>query len=213
MVAELNARGHPAIPLDLKRLDWLKITKSLPTKAYWDGTLQPKGTLDFYFEAAEAAVAEAKARFPDRKIHILAHSIGGWCVCVYVSVHILRRSTYHCYVPVLISITPRPSLSPRIARAYCGEVADPADVDGRFVSLTTLGSPHYPPKGEGFWAKADQTRGLLSYGGCGGMGHGTFVGRPVPSPALLDPISPHPTTPTDQRNQWTRSTPARTTRT
>jgi hypothetical protein len=59
---------------------WLKITQSIPTKAYWDGTLQPKGTLDFYFEAAEAAVAEAKARYPDRKIHLLAHSIGGWCV-------------------------------------------------------------------------------------------------------------------------------------
>lgn len=51
------------------------------TQAYWDGTLQPKGTLDFYFDAAEAAVAEAKARYPDRKIHLLAHSIGGWCVC------------------------------------------------------------------------------------------------------------------------------------
>ena len=32
LVAELNARGHPAIPLDLKRFDWLKITKSIPTK-------------------------------------------------------------------------------------------------------------------------------------------------------------------------------------
>jgi hypothetical protein len=52
----------------------------------------------------------------------------------------------------------------RIARAYCGEVADPKDVNERFVSLTTLGSPHKPPEGESFWAKADQTRGLLSYG-------------------------------------------------
>ncbi len=52
----------------------------------------------------------------------------------------------------------------RIARAYCGEVADPEDVNKRFVSLTTLGSPHYPPRGDSFWAKADQTRGLLSYG-------------------------------------------------
>ena len=34
LVAELNARGHPAIPLDLKRFDWLKITKSIPTKVY-----------------------------------------------------------------------------------------------------------------------------------------------------------------------------------
>ena len=25
-------------------------------------------------------MAEAKARYPDREIHLLAHSIGGWCV-------------------------------------------------------------------------------------------------------------------------------------
>ena len=27
MIAELNARGHPAYAVDLKRFDWLKITK------------------------------------------------------------------------------------------------------------------------------------------------------------------------------------------
>lgn len=128
LIEELNQRGHPAKALDLSRFDWLKITKSIATPEYWSGNLQPKGSLDFYFEAADKAIAELKAEYPNKKIHLLAHSIGGW-----------------------------------IARAYCGEVADPADVSTRFVSLTTLGSPHYPPSGEGVWASVDQTRGLLRY--------------------------------------------------
>ena len=67
-------------------------------------------------------------------------------------------------------------------------MADPEDVDGRFVSLTTLGSPHYPPKGEGFWAKADQTRGLLSYGACGEVTGGDGV-HSVASPSLDRPVA------------------------
>eukprot|EP00624_Nannochloropsis_granulata_P001652 evm.model.NODE_18044_length_13276_cov_24.207518.5 len=31
MIAELNSRGHPAYAVDLKRFDWLKITKSAVT--------------------------------------------------------------------------------------------------------------------------------------------------------------------------------------
>ena len=98
MIAELNARGHPAYALDLKRFDWLKIAKSIATPAYWQGKLEPKGSLGFYFDAANEAVERVKAEYPDRKIHLVSHSIGGW-----------------------------------IARAFLGEVADPEDVQKRFV--------------------------------------------------------------------------------
>ncbi|GAB5029762.1 alpha beta-hydrolase [Nannochloropsis oceanica] len=129
MIAELNSRGHPAYAVDLKRFDWLKITKSAVTSDYWKGTLKPTGTLDFYFDAVTATIDQVKAEFPSRKIHLVAHSIGGW-----------------------------------VARAYVGEVADPQDVQKRFASLTTLGSPNYPPpSGEGFFSNLDQTRGLLEY--------------------------------------------------
>lgn len=85
--------------------------------------------MDFYFDAAAAIIERVKLEYPDRKIHLVAHSIGGW-----------------------------------VARAYCGEVADPEDVNKRFISLTTLGSPNYPPPaGEGIWGSIDQTRGLLDY--------------------------------------------------
>ena len=71
LIQELNSRGHPAIALDLQRFDWLKITKSIPTADYWAGTLQPKGSLDFYFEAASRAVDEVKAQYPNKKIHLV----------------------------------------------------------------------------------------------------------------------------------------------
>lgn len=101
----------------------------LPQTDYWKGTLKPTGTLDFYFDAVTATIDQVKAEFPSRKIHLVAHSIGGW-----------------------------------VARAYVGEVADPQDVQKRFASLTTLGSPNYPPpSGEGFFSNLDQTRGLLEY--------------------------------------------------
>lgn len=54
-----------------QRFDWLKITKSIPTADYWKGTLQPRGSLDFYFEAAQAAVDEIKAQYPNKKIHLI----------------------------------------------------------------------------------------------------------------------------------------------
>jgi alpha-beta hydrolase superfamily lysophospholipase len=66
---------------------------------YCTPQLQPKGTLDFYFDAAEAAVAEAKALYPERRIHLLAHSIGGWYVRVYTCMFVVlcRGFIYHHY--------------------------------------------------------------------------------------------------------------------
>lgn len=43
MIAELEARGHPAIALDLGRFDWLKITRSVLTPDYWQGRADKQG--------------------------------------------------------------------------------------------------------------------------------------------------------------------------
>ena len=40
--------------------------------------------LPFYFEALDRAVAEAAAKEPGRKIHLVAHSIGGWIARAYL---------------------------------------------------------------------------------------------------------------------------------
>jgi hypothetical protein len=37
MIAELEERGHPAVALDLKRFDWLRIAQSIATADYWQG--------------------------------------------------------------------------------------------------------------------------------------------------------------------------------
>lgn len=35
------------------------------------GTLKPVGSLDFYLDAIKEAVDEAKARYPQRKVHLV----------------------------------------------------------------------------------------------------------------------------------------------
>jgi hypothetical protein len=36
------------------------------------GTLKPRDSLSFYFEAVERAVDSVKARFPDKRIHLVS---------------------------------------------------------------------------------------------------------------------------------------------
>ena len=36
------------------------------------GTLQPRESLGFYFEAAEKALSDIKEQYPDRKVHVVS---------------------------------------------------------------------------------------------------------------------------------------------
>ena len=54
---------------------------SVFTEAFFKGELKPQGTLDFFFEALDAAVADAG---PDEDLAILGHSIGGWVARAWV---------------------------------------------------------------------------------------------------------------------------------
>ena len=73
--ALLRQRGHTVACAPLSRLSWLRIVPSVFTEAFFKGELKPQGTLDFFFEALDAAVADVG---PDEDIAILGHSIGGW---------------------------------------------------------------------------------------------------------------------------------------
>ena len=79
--ALLRQRGHAVACAPLSRLSWLRIVPSVFTEAFFKGELKPRGTLDFFFEALDAAVADVG---PDEDIAILGHSIGGWVARAWV---------------------------------------------------------------------------------------------------------------------------------
>jgi hypothetical protein len=76
LVAELEARGHPAVPLDLGRFDWLKITRSIFTPNYWQGGPRCGG------RAPIRACARPFVAWDVRGLKAVLHM----CVCVRVLV-------------------------------------------------------------------------------------------------------------------------------
>jgi len=78
LAADLRARGHPVYLARLGALQWLSITKSAFSGAYWAGELEPSQALKFYMDAADAAAVRMQAEDPEREFSILSHSIGGW---------------------------------------------------------------------------------------------------------------------------------------
>ena len=78
LARDLRARGHAVYACRLTPLKWLTIVKSVPTRAYFAGELEPSPSLDFYLEEISAAFARAEAATPGGDVALLAHSIGGW---------------------------------------------------------------------------------------------------------------------------------------
>ena len=64
----------------LTRLDWLRIAPSALSPAFWQGELRPTPTLDFFYEALDAAFAECAGD----EIAVVGHSIGGWVARAYL---------------------------------------------------------------------------------------------------------------------------------
>lgn len=128
----------------LSRRDWIKVSKQLPTRDFWNGSLQVHKTLDWYFEKLEAGLSEIlwqhhhqqqqqssssneQEEEEELSICLVGHSIGGWVARAYLG-GLSRTST---------------------------AIAQPNVVP--FSSLITLGTPHISPSS----ALVDQTRGLL----------------------------------------------------
>ena len=84
LVTALRARGHPTIVAPLQPTDWLKLVPASLTAEYWKGELSPDVALPFYYFALDMAVAEFTKSHPDRKIQLVAHSIGGWITRAYL---------------------------------------------------------------------------------------------------------------------------------
>jgi hypothetical protein len=80
LAAGLASRGAPAVvTAPVARPDWLRNAAGLARPEYWRGTLTPRPTVDWYLEAIEKAVADARgAAGLDGRVALVAHSAGGW---------------------------------------------------------------------------------------------------------------------------------------
>jgi hypothetical protein len=69
----------------LPRTEWIKVAKQLPTKNFFDATLEPNETLQWYFDAIEEGLMDIFAEEgDDAEICIIGHSIGGWVARAYL---------------------------------------------------------------------------------------------------------------------------------
>ena len=82
--AELESRGFSATVATVGRPDWLRNAAGLTQLAYWQGTLEPRPTVDWYLSRIADAVTEAKAKSGSDRVALVAHSAGGWMSRVYM---------------------------------------------------------------------------------------------------------------------------------
>lgn len=76
----LLARGHERVVVcPLRRFDWLRIVPSVFTSAFWTAELEPTPTLNFFYEALDAAFGAV-----DDDVSLVGHSIGGWVARAYL---------------------------------------------------------------------------------------------------------------------------------
>ena len=82
--AELESRGFSATVATVGRPDWLRNAAGLTQLAYWQGTLEPRPTVDWYLSRIADAVTQAKAKSGADRVALVAHSAGGWMSRVYM---------------------------------------------------------------------------------------------------------------------------------
>ena len=85
LVAALERAGHPTFVAPLRKLSWITgLAPSFFSADFWLGELKPAKVLRFYYDALDEAVAAARAAHPGAKVHLVAHSIGGWVARAYL---------------------------------------------------------------------------------------------------------------------------------
>ena len=83
---ELSSRGFMATSIArVARPDWLRNAAGIVKPSYWQGTLEPRPTVDWYLERINNAIEEARnASNNNGEVVLLAHSAGGWLSRVYL---------------------------------------------------------------------------------------------------------------------------------
>ena len=78
LVGQLQQRGLHVEVAAVSRLDWARNAAGLIYPEYWQGTLTPRPTVDWYLNRVGAAVEAAKRATEGAPLTLLCHSAGGW---------------------------------------------------------------------------------------------------------------------------------------
>jgi pimeloyl-ACP methyl ester carboxylesterase len=92
LVANLERRGHPSTVVDVDRIDWLRNIAGARTRAYWEGSLRPRPTVDWFLEKCETATRDARDSNPNADVVLVAHSAGGWLARVFLDEYASEES-------------------------------------------------------------------------------------------------------------------------
>lgn len=88
LVEILRARGHAVVVANVARIDWARNAAGVVKPSYWQGTLEPRPTVDWYLERCKSAVRELRETYGAQgKVSMLAHSAGGWLARVYIDTY------------------------------------------------------------------------------------------------------------------------------
>ena len=82
--SELEGRGFSATVAAVGRPDWLRNAAGLTQLEYWQGTLEPRPTVDWYLSRIADAIGAAKEKSGADRVALVAHSAGGWMSRVYM---------------------------------------------------------------------------------------------------------------------------------
>ncbi|PSC73077.1 alpha beta-hydrolase [Micractinium conductrix] len=80
----LAERGLHVEVAPVARLDWARNAAGLRYAEYWQGTLKPRPTVDWYLQRVGQAVEAAKRATDGAPLTLLAHSAGGWLGRLYM---------------------------------------------------------------------------------------------------------------------------------
>jgi predicted alpha/beta hydrolase len=78
LAEQLQQRGLHVEVAPVARLDWARNAAGLRYREYWQGTLAPRPTVDWYLQRVGAALEAAKRATDGAPVTLLCHSAGGW---------------------------------------------------------------------------------------------------------------------------------------
>lgn len=69
----------------VNRIDWGRNAAGLTDIRYWQGSLPPRPTVDWYLDSITKAVQALKEKDHSRPLAIVSHSAGGWLGRVFMN--------------------------------------------------------------------------------------------------------------------------------
>ena len=142
----MQNRSYVVYVVEVERRNWLQVSKSLATRAYWSGNSTVDPGYRWYLHKVQAAVEKACRENDCSQVDLVGHSAGGWLARAFVgdALYIDRdRASGNT-----TTVAPGLGAGPLPRRAHQG-----------VRRLVTLGTPHLGPSTGG----RDMTGGTLTW--------------------------------------------------